>query len=57
MLELGGLKAGETMFDVGSGDGRIVIMAARQFKAYATGVDFDDSLYLLSMQRIRSYRR
>ena len=28
MLQLGALKAGEKMFDLGSGDGRIVIMAA-----------------------------
>ena len=38
MLRLGGLKAGEKMFDLGSGDGRIVIMAAHKFKADATGV-------------------
>ena len=54
MLVLGGLKAGEIMFDLGSGDGRIVIMAARQFKADATGIEFDDSLWLLSMNRIRA---
>ena len=30
MLSLGELKAGETTFDLGSGDGRIVIMAARK---------------------------
>ena len=29
MLELGGLKPGEKMFDLGSGDGRIVITAAQ----------------------------
>src|SRR5215813_4037746 len=28
MLQMGGLKAGEKMFDLGSGDGRIVLMAA-----------------------------
>ncbi len=51
MLRLGGLKAGEKMFDLGSGDGRIVIMAARDFKADATGVEFDDSLCLRSLNR------
>jgi len=30
MLQLGELKAGERMYDLGSGDGRIVIMAARE---------------------------
>jgi len=54
MLQLGGLKAGEKMFDLGSGDGRIVIMAARKYKADATGVEFDDSLYKQSMDRIKT---
>ena len=30
MLELGDLKSGEKMFDLGSGDGRIVIAAAQK---------------------------
>jgi len=54
MLQLGGLKAGEKMFDLGSGDGRIVIMAAQKFKADATGVEFDDSLCRRSVELIRS---
>ena len=33
MLQLGGLKAGEKVFDLGSGDGRIIIMAASKFHA------------------------
>src|SRR5437879_5474865 len=52
MLRLGGLKAGEKMFDLGSGDGRIVVMAARKYKADATGVEFDDSLVRQSTARI-----
>jgi ubiquinone/menaquinone biosynthesis C-methylase UbiE len=48
------LKSGEKMFDLGSGDGRIVIMAARKFKADATGVEFDDSLFKQSMERIKT---
>jgi 16S rRNA A1518/A1519 N6-dimethyltransferase RsmA/KsgA/DIM1 with predicted DNA glycosylase/AP lyase activity len=54
MLQLGGLKAGEKMFDLGSGDGRIVMMAAKKFKADATGVEFDDSLFKQSMDRIKN---
>jgi len=54
MLQLGGLKAGEKMFDVGSGDGRIVILAAKKYKADSTGVELDDSLFRQSMQRIKS---
>ena len=54
MLQLGDLKPGEKMFDLGSGDGRIVFMAAGKFKADATGVEFDDSLYKQSLDRIRT---
>jgi tRNA1(Val) A37 N6-methylase TrmN6 len=53
MLQLGGLKAGEKMFDLGSGDGRIVIMAARKYRANAVGVELDKDLWKLSMDRIR----
>src|SRR5260221_1366985 len=54
MLELGGLKPGEKMYDLGSGDGRIVIMAARKYKADATGVELDESLYKQSSERIKT---
>jgi protein-L-isoaspartate O-methyltransferase len=54
MLQLGELKAGEKMYDLGSGDGRIVIMAARQYKANAYGVELDESLYKQSVERIRT---
>jgi ubiquinone/menaquinone biosynthesis C-methylase UbiE len=53
MLELGGLKPGEKMFDLGSGDGRIVIAAAQKFQAEATGVELNKDLYKQSMERIR----
>src|SRR5882762_11893973 len=54
MLELGGLKPGEKMFDLGSGDGRIVIMAAQKFGADATGIEFDEALYNQSSDRIKT---
>ncbi len=54
MLDLGELKPDEKMFDLGSGDGRIVIMAAQKYKADATGVEMVDDLYRQSMQKIRS---
>jgi len=54
MLDLGGLKPGEKMYDLGSGDGRIVIMAARKYKADATGIELDESLYKQSSERIKT---
>jgi protein-L-isoaspartate O-methyltransferase len=53
MLQLGGVKPGEKVFDLGSGDGRIVIMAAAKFKADATGIELDPDLHRQSMETIR----
>jgi hypothetical protein len=53
MLEIGELKAGEKMFDLGSGDGRIVIMAAQKYHADATGVELDTDLVQSSASKIR----
>jgi protein-L-isoaspartate O-methyltransferase len=53
MLELGDLKSGEKMFDLGSGDGRIVIAAAQKFHADAIGVELDRDLCKQSLERIR----
>jgi predicted O-methyltransferase YrrM len=54
MLQLGELKAGEKLFDLGSGDGRIVIMAAQKFRADATGVELDKDLHRQSTNKIKS---
>lgn len=54
MLQLAGVKAGEKVYDLGSGDGRIVIQAARKYKADAYGVELDESLVKLSTERIRT---
>ncbi len=54
MLQLGGLKAGEKMFDLGSGDGRIVIMAAQKYHAEATGIEFEKDLWRQSTEKIKA---
>jgi predicted O-methyltransferase YrrM len=41
MLEAGKVQAGELVYDLGSGDGRVVIMAAQQFGARAVGFEID----------------
>lgn len=53
MLLFGGIQPGDTVFDLGSGDGRIVIMAAKKFKAKAIGVEFDHDLCVKSQARIQ----
>ncbi len=52
MLQAVQLKPGETLFDLGSGDGRIVIAAAKKYKANAIGVELDDDLAASSISRI-----
>jgi 16S rRNA A1518/A1519 N6-dimethyltransferase RsmA/KsgA/DIM1 with predicted DNA glycosylase/AP lyase activity len=44
MLELAEVKPGEHVFDLGSGDGRIVLYAAKKFKARGTGVELNSTL-------------
>ncbi|MBC7924280.1 MAG: methyltransferase domain-containing protein [Bryobacteraceae bacterium] len=53
MLQLTALKKGEKMFDLGSGDGRIVIMAAKRFGADSTGVEIDAALCRQSTAEIK----
>ncbi|PIU58573.1 SAM-dependent methyltransferase [Candidatus Bathyarchaeota archaeon CG07_land_8_20_14_0_80_47_9] len=44
MLLMAGLKPGEVFFDLGAGDGRTVIMAAKDFGARAVGVELREDL-------------
>jgi SAM-dependent methyltransferase len=44
MLRLAGVTAADTVYDLGSGDGRVVIAAARHFGARGVGVELDASL-------------
>lgn len=41
MLQLAQLRRGEILFDLGAGDGRIMIEAARKFGARAVGIEID----------------
>jgi SAM-dependent methyltransferase len=52
MLELADLKPGETLYDLGSGDGRILITAVTRFKAKAVGVEISDDLVASTTDRI-----
>ncbi len=41
MLRLAQIQPGQKVVDLGAGDGRIVILAARQYHAHAVGVEID----------------
>ena len=53
MLEAGRVKAGDVVYDLGSGDGRIVIAAAQKFGAKAVGVEVVPDLCRQAQQRIK----
>ncbi len=52
MLEMSGLRPGEVVYDLGCGDGRILICAAREFGARAVGVELNPWLFLLAWFRV-----
>ena len=41
MLKLAGVKASDIVYDLGCGDGRIVIAAAKGYGAHGVGIDID----------------
>ena len=53
MLYLAQPKAGERLVDLGSGDGRIVIEAAKRFGAKGLGVDIDPRLVKLATENAK----
>jgi len=53
MLYLAQPKSGERLVDLGSGDGRIVIEAARRFGAIGLGVDIDPKLVHLARENAK----
>ena len=52
MLELAQVDRTDRVYDLGSGDGRIVIMAAEKFHAEAVGVELDENLVKQSREKI-----
>lgn len=44
LLQLADVSPGDVVYDLGSGDGRIVIMAAKEFGARGVGVEIDSQL-------------
>ena len=52
MLEIAHVGKNDCVYDLGSGDGRIVIEAAQKYQARAVGVEIDDDLYQKSSARI-----
>jgi tRNA A58 N-methylase Trm61 len=54
MLKLADLKPGEVLFDLGAGDGRTVMMAAKSFGARAVGVELREDLAKKALSTIHN---
>jgi predicted RNA methylase len=54
MLDAAHIKPGETVYDLGSGDGRVVIAAAQKYGAKAVGVEIRPDLCRQAEARIKS---
>jgi predicted RNA methylase len=52
MLVLAELRAGEIFFDLGAGDGRTVVMAAKEYGARAVGVELREDLAKKALSNI-----
>jgi predicted RNA methylase len=53
LLEAGEVKAGEVVYDLGAGDGRVLIAAAKKYKAKAVGVELSPKLVDAANRRIK----
>ena len=50
MLQAAGVNANDIVYDLGSGDGRVVIMAAKKYGARGVGIEIDPALIKSSRQ-------
>ena len=53
MLELAGVKKGDVVYDLGSGDGRIVVTAAKKYGVKAIGFEIDPERIKESHENIK----
>jgi cyclopropane fatty-acyl-phospholipid synthase-like methyltransferase len=56
MLEAAQVTAGDVVYDLGSGDGRIVIRAAKKYGARGVGIEMDVTLLAKAMQAAKTER-
>ncbi|MBI1786763.1 MAG: class I SAM-dependent methyltransferase [Acidobacteria bacterium] len=52
MLEAAQVKPGEVVYDLGCGDGRVVITAAQKYRARAVGIEIQESLFKSTAKRV-----
>ena len=53
MLKIADLKEDEILMDLGCGDGRVLVIAAKEFKAYAIGIELRKDLVDKAINNIK----
>ncbi len=53
MLALAGVRPGDVLYDLGSGDGRVVVAAAKRYGVQAVGFEIDSGLVKLGRENVR----
>jgi SAM-dependent methyltransferase len=53
MLQMANLKPGETLYDLGCGDGRIILAAAERYKVKAVGIEISDRLANSTAEKVK----
>jgi len=54
MLELAEVKKSDVVYDLGSGDGRVVIRAAKKYRARGVGIEMDSTLLAKARQAAKA---
>ena len=54
MLEAARVRPDEVVYDLGSGDGRVIVTAAKKFKAHSIGVEISPKLVKSANTRIKN---
>lgn len=53
MLEIAKIKKGDVLYDLGSGDGRVLVEAVKKYGIRAVGVEKDAILYFISRLNVK----
>jgi ubiquinone/menaquinone biosynthesis C-methylase UbiE len=53
MLELADVKPGDVVFDLGCGDGRVLITAAQRYKAKGVGIELSSNLVRMTNDNVK----
>jgi precorrin-6B methylase 2 len=54
MLSIANVRPGEMVYDLGCGDGRIVIAAAQKYRAHAVGIEIRREIYERTLRKVTS---